>query len=163
EPDFDDSAWRSAAVLRVPGFLFSGDVVPFPALFLRQIPPLSARAVRPRPLAPSDGAENSQDTIYKLLTGPPGEAHRPVPRSRPGRRLRPDRLRHAEAGARCPRGRLDRADLRRRARFGRSSAADPRHSRLRRVAASSLHDADGPAELGALRAGRLPLSRGHLP
>lgn len=38
--EFDDSAWEAAEVLRLPGRNFSGDVVPFPVLVPRDIPPL---------------------------------------------------------------------------------------------------------------------------
>lgn len=38
EPDFDDSAWPAAEVLRVPGRAYTGDVRPFQYLTLRDIP-----------------------------------------------------------------------------------------------------------------------------
>jgi len=37
---FDDTGWEAAEVLRVPARNFAGDVVPFPALTVRDIPPL---------------------------------------------------------------------------------------------------------------------------
>lgn len=40
EADFDDSTWDMAEVLRVPARNFAGDVVPFPMLVPRDIPPL---------------------------------------------------------------------------------------------------------------------------
>ncbi|MCB9452336.1 MAG: family 78 glycoside hydrolase catalytic domain [Anaerolineaceae bacterium] len=38
--DFDDSGWDTAEVLRVPGRQFAADIVPFPMMVLRDIPPL---------------------------------------------------------------------------------------------------------------------------
>ncbi len=38
--DFDDAGWDGAEVLRVPARNFAGDVVPFPTLMVRDIPPL---------------------------------------------------------------------------------------------------------------------------
>ncbi|HTD53402.1 MAG TPA: family 78 glycoside hydrolase catalytic domain, partial [Thermoanaerobaculia bacterium] len=58
-------AWRAASVLRIAGFHFSDDVVPFPALFERDIPPLATRILRPKAIAAT--AELSENTIYKLL------------------------------------------------------------------------------------------------
>lgn len=63
--DFDDSAWLPASVLRVAGFHFSDDVVPFPAVFERDIPPLATRTLRPQAIAAT--AELGENTIYKLL------------------------------------------------------------------------------------------------
>lgn len=40
QPSFDDAGWDAAEVLRVPGRNYAGDIVPFPALTPRAIPPL---------------------------------------------------------------------------------------------------------------------------
>ena len=64
-PDFDDSDWRPASVLRVAGFHFSDDVVPFPALFERDIPALATKILRPSAIAAI--AELGENTIYKLF------------------------------------------------------------------------------------------------
>lgn len=42
EPGFDDASWKRSQVLRVSGLNFSSDVVPFPVLVPRDIPPLAS-------------------------------------------------------------------------------------------------------------------------
>jgi len=64
DQDFDDSGWKPASVLRVTGFHFSEDIVPFPVLFVRDIPALATSILRPRAVAL---AAEVGDTIYRLL------------------------------------------------------------------------------------------------
>jgi alpha-L-rhamnosidase len=64
-PDFDDSDWLPASALRIAGFHFSDDVVPFPVLFERDIPALATKILRPSAIAAT--AEVGGNTIYKLL------------------------------------------------------------------------------------------------
>jgi hypothetical protein len=64
-PDFDDSGWLPASVLRIAGFHFSDDVVPFSALFERDIPALATKILCPHAIAAT--AELGVDTMYKLL------------------------------------------------------------------------------------------------
>ncbi|MCB9455853.1 MAG: family 78 glycoside hydrolase catalytic domain [Anaerolineaceae bacterium] len=48
--DFDDSDWKMAEVLRIPGRQFTGDIVPFPLLSRRDIPALHEEIVPPAAL-----------------------------------------------------------------------------------------------------------------
>ena len=51
EREFEDSSWAQAQALRVPGLNGSSDVVPFPLLVIRDIPPLRERFRAPHAIA----------------------------------------------------------------------------------------------------------------